>query len=125
MPECRPRTPTFAEPTMKGVSTTRNERGALRAEPVSNQRQGTTPAHEAIREALVNTLAHAEFNTESNILIEKNKKIEKSSLKSNAKNRLLSELSKILILTNTMGWTLKYDGSEVKTDKDIELKIIN
>ena len=32
---------------------------------------------------------------------------------------------KILILTNTMGWTLKYDGSEVKTDKDIELKIIN
>ena len=53
------------------------------------------------------------------------KKIEKSSLKSNAKNRLLSELSKILILTNTMGWTLKYDGREVKTDKDIELKIIN
>ncbi|ATC85055.1 RNA-binding domain-containing protein [Pseudoalteromonas arctica] len=35
------------------------------------QRQDTTPAHEAIREALVNTLAHAEFNTESNILIEK------------------------------------------------------
>lgn len=51
------------------------------------------------------------------------KKIEKSSLKSNAKNRLLSELSKILILTNTMGWTLRYDGREVKTDKDIELKI--
>ncbi|MBE0420981.1 RNA-binding domain-containing protein [Pseudoalteromonas nigrifaciens] len=35
------------------------------------QRQDTTPAHEAIREALVNTLAHADFSTESNILIEK------------------------------------------------------
>ena len=59
------------------------------------------------------------------VKVELTKKIEKSSLKSNAKNRLLSELSKILILTNTMGWTLKYDGREVKTDKDLELKIIN
>ncbi|MCU7994457.1 putative DNA binding domain-containing protein [Shewanella glacialipiscicola] len=39
---------------------------------ISNgQRLDTSPAHEAIREALVNTLAHADFNTESNILIEK------------------------------------------------------
>lgn len=38
------------------------------------------------------------------------KKMEKSSLKSNAQNRLISELSKILILTNTMGWTLQYNG---------------
>jgi uncharacterized protein DUF4230 len=41
------------------------------------------------------------------------KKIEKSSLKSNAQNRLVSELSKILILTNTMGWTLQYNGETV------------
>ena len=34
------------------------------------------------------------------------KKILKSSLKSNAQNRLISELSKILILTNSMGWKL-------------------
>jgi hypothetical protein len=51
------------------------------------------------------------------------KKIEKSSLKTNAKNRLVSELSKILILTSTMGWTLQYDGIQVKSDKDLELKI--
>jgi hypothetical protein len=50
-------------------------------------------------------------------------KIEKSTLKSNAKNRLLTELSKILILTNSMGWTLKYDGTEVKSEKDLELKL--
>ena len=41
------------------------------------------------------------------------KKIEKSTLKTNAQNRLLSELSKILILTNTMGWTLQYNGQAV------------
>lgn len=45
------------------------------------------------------------------------KKIEKSTLKSNAKNRLISELSKILIVTNSMGWTLKYNGEEVKTEQ--------
>ena len=38
------------------------------------------------------------------------KKIEASTLKSNAQNRLISELSKILILTNTMGWKLQYKG---------------
>ena len=47
------------------------------------------------------------------------KKIEKSTLKSNAKNRLISELSKILILTNTMGWTLQYEGKVIETEKDL------
>lgn len=41
------------------------------------------------------------------------KKMEKSSLKANAQNRLISELSKILILTNTMGWKLQYSGKIV------------
>jgi len=41
------------------------------------------------------------------------KKIAKSSLKSNAENRLVSELSKILILTNAMGWKLQYNGKPV------------
>jgi len=51
------------------------------------------------------------------------KKIQNSAMKTNAKNRLVSELSKILILTNTMGWTLQYEGIQVKSDKDLELKI--
>jgi hypothetical protein len=42
------------------------------------------------------------------------KKIERSTLKTNAQNRLLSELSKILILTNTMGWKLVYNGQPVE-----------
>lgn len=48
------------------------------------------------------------------------KKIEKSTLKSNAKNRLVSELSKILIVTNSMGWTLKYNGEEVNSEQSLK-----
>ncbi len=51
------------------------------------------------------------------------KKIEKSSLKTNAKNRLISELSKILILTNSMGWKLKYEGNIIEKEADFSLKI--
>lgn len=41
------------------------------------------------------------------------RKIESSSLKSNAENRLLSELSKFLLLTNSMGWTLVYGDRNI------------
>jgi Protein of unknown function (DUF4230) len=49
-------------------------------------------------------------------------KIEKSTLKSNAKNRLVSELSKILILTNSMGWKLKYQNNTIGKESDFTLK---
>ena len=49
------------------------------------------------------------------------KRIEKSSWKSNAKNRLISELSKMLIVTNSLGWTLKYNGNSIYTDTDLKL----
>ncbi|TDE29784.1 DUF4230 domain-containing protein [Flavobacterium ranwuense] len=51
------------------------------------------------------------------------KKIEKSSLKTNAQNRLISELSKILILTNTMGWKLQYEGKVIENEKDFGQQI--
>lgn len=43
------------------------------------------------------------------------KKIEASDLKSNAQNRLISELSKFFILTNSLGWTLQYHESPVES----------
>lgn len=46
-------------------------------------------------------------------------KIEKSTLKSNAENRLISELSKILIVTQALGWQLEYQGNIIQSDKDI------
>ncbi|WP_035694071.1 DUF4230 domain-containing protein [Flavobacterium soli] len=51
------------------------------------------------------------------------KKIEKSTLKSNAKNRLVSELSKILILTNSMEWTLKFEGNVIEKETDLSSNI--
>ncbi|WP_378186632.1 DUF4230 domain-containing protein [Aquimarina sp. W85] len=39
--------------------------------------------------------------------------VEKSSMLQNSKNRLLSELNQIYILTNTLGWTLKYNNTPV------------
>lgn len=51
-------------------------------------------------------------------------KVENSSLKSNAKNRLISELQKIYILTNTLGWTLKYNDEEFSASREMqELKL--
>ncbi|WP_029037932.1 DUF4230 domain-containing protein [Salinimicrobium xinjiangense] len=51
-------------------------------------------------------------------------KVENSTLKSNAKNRLISELQKIYILTNTLGWTLTYNDEEFGTAREMqELKL--
>ncbi|KAB1068854.1 DUF4230 domain-containing protein [Tamlana haliotis] len=48
------------------------------------------------------------------------KKIDKSELKSNAKNRLISELSKFYILTNSMGWTLQYNETPISEAEDLK-----
>lgn len=49
------------------------------------------------------------------------KKIRASNLVGNARNRLLSELSKLLLLTNTMGWTLVHEDRPVKQPGEFEL----
>jgi hypothetical protein len=49
------------------------------------------------------------------------KKLQKSSLITNAKNRLVSELSKILILTNSMGWKLQYNGNVINSNNQFLL----
>ncbi len=51
-----------------------------------------------------------------NVNVSLMKKVNQSSLKKNAENRLLSELQKFYILTNSMGWTLEYDGKTVEQD---------
>ena len=47
-------------------------------------------------------------------------KINKSKLKENAENRFISELSKFYLLTNSLGWTLQYESTVIKNDKDLE-----
>ncbi|OAB79713.1 DUF4230 domain-containing protein [Cochleicola gelatinilyticus] len=47
-------------------------------------------------------------------------KIEASELVTNSQNRLISELQKIYILTNSMGWTLRYQGEPMKEEDDLQ-----
>lgn len=47
-------------------------------------------------------------------------KIEASELKTNAENRLISELQKIYILTNSLGWTLKYESESIQVEEDFQ-----
>ena len=51
------------------------------------------------------------------------KKIEMSTLKTNAQNRLISELSKLLITTSNLGWTLKYEGKVIENEKEFGKQI--
>ena len=48
------------------------------------------------------------------------KKIEASELLTNAQNRLISELQKIYILTNSMGWMLQYKEKPIETEADLQ-----
>ncbi len=48
------------------------------------------------------------------------KKLENSEIKKNAKNRLISELSKFYILTNSLGWTLKYNDNIIESSRQLE-----
>lgn len=51
-------------------------------------------------------------------------KVDRSELRSNAKNRLISELSKFYILTNSLGWTLQYNETPIgQIDNFYELKL--
>lgn len=43
------------------------------------------------------------------------KKVETSSLRANAENRLISELQKFYILTNSMGWRLTYQEQTIES----------
>jgi len=53
------------------------------------------------------------------------KKIEASALKTNAKNRLLSELNSLFIVTKNLGWTMKYKDEVITSDKEVKQKFLN
>ncbi len=47
-------------------------------------------------------------------------KVKKSSLVTNSENRLISELQNIYILTNSLGWTLKYNNTVIDDQVQLE-----
>ncbi len=49
------------------------------------------------------------------------KKVKASSMISNAQNRLLSELSKLLVVTNSLGWTLVHEDDSIETVDELRL----
>lgn len=51
------------------------------------------------------------------------KKLEASDLKLNAKNRLISELSKFYILTNSLGWKLQYNEEVITNIQGLDTAI--
>ncbi len=53
------------------------------------------------------------------------KKVQASTLKTNAKNRLLSELNSLFIVTKNLGWTMKYKDEVIATDKEVNQKFLN
>ncbi len=68
----------------------------------------------------LNPFNAGDYNTiKRNVNASLMKKIEASSLRSNAENRLLSELSRILVLTNSMDWTLVYEGVAVDSPEKL------
>jgi hypothetical protein len=74
-----------------------------------------------IQSDFLNPFEAKDYNDIKNIV--KNslmKKIDASDLKSNAKNRLISELAKFYILTNSLGWTLKYHENSMQTIDDLK-----
>lgn len=50
------------------------------------------------------------------------KKVKASSILGNAENRLVSEISQLLVLTNTMGWTLTYEGKFINNLEELHLE---
>ncbi|MBW3517748.1 DUF4230 domain-containing protein [Flavobacterium sp. NKUCC04_CG] len=52
------------------------------------------------------------------------RKIEGSTLKANAQNRLITELSKILIVTQSLGWKLEYQDTVIDSEMDFNTKVL-
>ena len=47
------------------------------------------------------------------------KKLQQSDLQKNAKTRLLEELSNFYVLTNSLGWTLKYEETPINKKQEL------
>lgn len=74
-----------------------------------------------IQQDLLNPFGAEDYNIiKSKVMKTLKEKIEVSSLYTNAENRLISELQKIYILTNSLGWTLQYDTKPITSITDIE-----
>ncbi|GGG19211.1 hypothetical protein GCM10011344_19770 [Dokdonia pacifica] len=74
-----------------------------------------------IQQDLFNPFEAEDYNViKSRVTNTLREKIEASSLYTNAENRLITELHKIYILTNSLGWTLQYETTPITGISDFE-----
>ncbi|WP_177762358.1 DUF4230 domain-containing protein [Flavobacterium sp. I3-2] len=77
-----------------------------------------------IEDSTFNTFKGEDYNKISEtIKAEFAKKIENSNIQSNAQNRLISELAKFLVVTKSLGWTLKYQDQVINSQTDFAIPI--
>ncbi len=72
-----------------------------------------------VEESRFNTFKGNDYNTiQENVKKQFYDKVVKSNLQANAQNRLVSELSKFLVVTQSLGWTLQYQDAVVVQSND-------
>jgi len=72
-----------------------------------------------VEESRFNAFKGNDYNTiQESVKKQFHEKIMKSNIQSNAKNRLVSELSKFLVVTQSLGWTLKYQDKTITNTAD-------
>jgi len=66
-----------------------------------------------------NAFEGSDYNTiQESVKKQFREKILKSKIEQNAKNRLVSELGKFLVVTQSLGWTLQYDDNTISDPAD-------
>lgn len=72
-----------------------------------------------VEESRFNAFKGNDYNTiQESVKKQFHEKIMKSNIQANAKNRLVSELSKFLVVTQSLGWTLKYQEETIVNTAD-------
>lgn len=72
-----------------------------------------------VEESRFNAFRGNDYNTiQESVKKQFHEKIRKSNIQANAKNRLVSELSKFLVVTQSLGWTLKYQEETIVNTAD-------
>lgn len=71
-----------------------------------------------------NTFEGSDYNAiQESVKKQFREKVLKSNIERNAKNRLVSELSKFLVVTQSLGWTLQYEDRTISGPEDFSLLI--
>ncbi|SFN75916.1 Adenosine/AMP deaminase [Paenimyroides ummariense] len=72
-----------------------------------------------VEESRFNAFKGNDYNTiQESVKKQFHEKIMKSNIQANAKNRLISELSKFLVVTQSLGWTLQYQDETITNTAD-------